>query len=610
MPVVTLDKADLYDSLGRQYTKDEFDQLCFEFGIELEEDSDEEPVVLGADGKPERPTIKIDIPANRYDLLCLEGITRALNIFLERATVPDYKLVDPPAGVARHVMTVAPETAQIRPYAAAAVLRGVKFDKRRYDSFIQLQDKLHMNLCRARSLVAIGTHDLSTVRGPFRYEARRPGDIRFVPLNQTQEMDGRQLMEFYAEHRTLSRFLPLIRDSPVYPVIYDSDDTVLSLPPIINGDRSKITLDTTDVFIESTATDRTKLEIVINIMTSMFSQYCTQPFTVEPVEIRSDHNGCSRTTPGVRPREHAVEVAYVNSCTGLSQSASTMCAQLGKMSMVARAVSEEQLLVDVPCTRADILHQCDIMEDVAIAYGYNNLPKTFPDKSATVGQPLRLNKLADILRREAAMAGFTEVMPLILCSRDENYAWLRRQDDGRAVHLANPKTQEYQVARTSLLPGCLKTVKENRRHALPIKVFEAADVVFKDTKLERGAKNRRMFCAVIAAHASNFEVVHGLLDRLMLMLGVKRATPASAAGAAAVVAKGSTAQNDPHEGYWIAEDDDPTFFTGRCASIHLRDDAGETHRIGTLGIVHPEVMDRFEIPLVASALEFDIERFL
>jgi phenylalanyl-tRNA synthetase beta chain len=52
------------------------------------------------------------------------------------------------------------------------------------------------------------------------------------------------------------------------------------------------------------------------------------------------------------------------------------------------------------------------MEDVAIAYGFNNLPRSSPNKSATIGQPLMLNKLSDIVRYESAMAGWTEVMPL------------------------------------------------------------------------------------------------------------------------------------------------------------------------------------------------------
>lgn len=86
---------------------------------------------------------------------------------------------------------------KIRPYISAAVLRGIKFDKARYDSFIALQDKLHMNLCRQRTLVSMGTHDLDTVKGPFTYEALKPEEIKFTPLNQQKEMNGKELMEFY-----------------------------------------------------------------------------------------------------------------------------------------------------------------------------------------------------------------------------------------------------------------------------------------------------------------------------------------------------------------------------------------------------------------------------
>lgn len=126
------------------------------------------------------------------------------------------------------------------------------------------------------------------------------------------------------------------------------------------------------------------------------------------------------------------------------------------------------------------------MEDVGIAYGFNNLPRSSPNKSATIGRPLPINKLSDIVRAESAMAGWTEVMPLVLCSHDENFAWLNRKDDGKtAVKLANPKSLEYQVVRTSLLPGLLKTIRENRNVALPVKVFESADIVVKDETRER-----------------------------------------------------------------------------------------------------------------------------
>jgi hypothetical protein len=175
--------------------------------------------------------------------------------------------------------------------------------------------------------------------------------------------------------------------------------------------------------------------------------------------------------------------------------------------------------VEIPPTRADVLHQCDIMEDVAIAYGFNNLPRSFPSKSGTIAQPLPVNKLTDIIRVETAMAGWSEVLPLILCSHDENFAWLNRKDDGNtAVKLANPKTQEFQVVRTSLLPGLLKTIRENKAHSVPMKIFEVSDVAFKDLSLERKSRNERHYAAAFYGKSSGFEIVHGLMDRVMAML--------------------------------------------------------------------------------------------
>lgn len=77
----------------------------------------------------------------------------------------------------------------------------------------------------------------------------------------------------------LGKYLHIVRDSPVYPVIYDSNNTVCSLPPIINGNHSKISVNTKNVFIEMTGLDKTKLEIVNKVITTMFSQYTTEPFT-------------------------------------------------------------------------------------------------------------------------------------------------------------------------------------------------------------------------------------------------------------------------------------------------------------------------------------------
>merc|ERR1719153_1709120 len=177
-----------------------------------------------------------------------------------------------------------PSILEVRPHVIGAVLRGVTFNKARYNSFIDLQDKLHMNLARRRTLASMGTHDLDTIQGPFRYMAKRPQDIKFKALNQTKEHTSAELMELYSHDSHLKAFVPIIKDSPVHPVIYDKNDVVLSLPPIINGENSKITLNTKNVFIEITATDLTKLSSRKEVISA--SQACaTIGVDLKPIRV-------------------------------------------------------------------------------------------------------------------------------------------------------------------------------------------------------------------------------------------------------------------------------------------------------------------------------------
>jgi len=309
--------------------------------------------------------------------------------------------------------------------------------------------------------------------------------------------------------------------------------------------------------------------------------------------------------------------SYVNSCTGLSLESDKISELLTQMGLTASISpsDKDEILVHIPPTRPDILHECDIVEDAAIAYGFNNLPDKFPATS-TVAQPLAISKLSDVIRTEWALAGWVEVLPLILCSHEENFEWLNHEDDGStAVKIANPKSLEFQVVRTTLIPGLLKTIRENRSHALPIKIFETSDVVFKDTSRERQARNERHAAAVWCNKSAGFEIVHGILDRAMKMLEVPRI--------ASDAFKAET-------GYYIKETSDPMYFPGRAATIfyrpapdkpktsplesikqriesvlHISDDI----KIGTLGILHPTVLEKFEIGFPCSALEFTLEPF-
>lgn len=591
MPTIGVDRARLFAALGRSYTDAEFDELCFDFGLELDE------VVHEDDGQV---TYRIEIGANRHDLLCLEGLSRALKIFSGAvASAPVYRRVAPAAAMQRVV--VDPSVAQVRPHCVAAVLRNVTLDQERYDSFIDLQDKLHQNLARKRTLVAIGTHDLDTVQGPFTYAALPPEQISFRALNQSAELTAPQLMQLYAADPHLKQYLPIIRDSPVYPVIRDSAGVVLSMPPIINGDRSKISLATRNVLIECTATDLTKAQVVLDTIVTAFSEYCAEPYSVEAAEVVDADGRQLGVYPTLKTRHENVSREKVCGLVGAEISGPDIAALLTRMSLPSTCDADgDAVRVTVPPTRQDVLHACDVYEDVAIAYGYNNLVKTIP-RTMTIGEQQPLNKLTDQLRGLVAQCGFTEALTFSLCSRDDVGSKLGRSiDDVAAVHIGNPKTIEFQVARTSLLPGLLKTAAANKSVALPLKLFEVSDVVLADRGAEVGARNERRLAALhIAGKSPGFEAVHGLLDAVMRAL---EAPHAAAPNAHALEAPHAAAA----AGYAIRGcDDDPAFFPGRCAEVVAYGVA-----VGKIGVLHPDVITKFELSLPCAAMEINIEPFL
>jgi len=575
--------------------------------------------------------------------------------------------------------------------------------------FSLVQDKLHQNIGRKRTLVAIGTHDLDTIRAPFRYEALPKKDIRFVPLAETQEFNGEELFQYYHTKQPPSHLKPYLyitEHSPVQPVIYDADRRVCSLPPIINGEHSKITLQTTNVFIECTGTDATKLSVTLNQVVTMFAQYCSAPFEVESVLVVDEETGATKTTPNLTCTDFTAEVDYINSAIGIDITGEQMVDYLRKMSMEAvLSDNGKTLSVAVPPTRSDVLHAADLMEDIAISYGFNKITKTLP-QCYTQGKFQALNALTDSVREQVAQAGFNEVLTWVLLSYDDNYRFMQPKDvqgvtldiksaasnapagqqstsqlldkplvvhpyllelQGRPITLSNPKSLDFQLVRTTLLPGLLKALANNQGQVnLPIRLFEVGDVGFQDASTDVGARNQRRLGALYCDLKSGFETIQGLMDRIMLINGVrfgpavtehrahrarleakrkaneavakkaaaaaaaakakaaKKAGPAAAAAAAAPAddkedSAAAAEEESPADAEWAEGDTftlrqsvHPSFFPGRRADIllHRLGSAGPPIVVGQFGILHPDVLSQFQIPYVCSALEINLEHFL
>lgn len=201
------------------------------------------------------------------------------------------------------------------------------------------------------------------------------------------------------------------------------------------------------------------------------------------------------------------------------------------------------------------------------------------------GHQYPLNKLTEQLRQHIAQAGFTEALTFSLCSRDDISSKLGKKIENLpAVHISNPKTLEFQVARTCLLSGILKTVAANKRMPLPLKLFEISDVVVIDATAEVGARNERRMVAINCNKSAGFEVVHGLLDRFMQLLEIPWKC---------------------ENGYALDATDDPAYFPGRCANIKYK---GIT--IGKIGVLHPTVLQAYELTNPCAVFEITIEPFV
>ena len=592
MPTVLVKRDELFKQIGQTFTDEEFDDLCFEFGIELDDVTSEKQMAEGEKKNSTTDTkdlstevlYRIEVAANRYDLLCVEGIALALKIFLKKMTFPIIKPLNKLPEEERQLI-VEPSVDLVRPFGLAAILTNMTFTDDSLRGFMDLQDKLHNNICRGRKYVSIGTHDLDTVKGPFYYRALKPSEFKFVPLNRTQEVDGNGMMQILKEDPKLSKYLYLIEDKEVYPLMMDSNGVILSVPPIINGMHTKMTINTKNVLIDITGLDYTKCVIVLKILIAMFSKYCSEPFTVEQVKVTK--NGESKLYPDCEPRKFVTNIDYLKQTSGIPKTvtAEEIVDLLSKMELNSKQLNEKELEVDAPMTRSDILHQCDIAEDLAIAYGYNKIEKLNVN-TLCHGKPQPYNKLSDLFRNEMAYNGYVEFLNMALLSKKDMFNnLLEENEDEKTAKISYSKTKEFEYVRNSLIPGILKSIEANKAQQLPYKIFELADCVEINDDNEVGAMNKRKLCFAYSNNTSGLEIIQGMVDKLMKKIDL------------------NFNDTNAKKTYCIKPSNNKIFFEDRQAEIFILDGK----KIGIYGIVHPKVLKNFGIKTPVSLCEIDIQ---
>lgn len=262
MPTVEFDYRDVIDFLGKKYSPEELRKAVPMLGVDLESVDEEK--------------LEVEIFPNRPDMLSVEGFSRALAGFLDLETgYRRYSLNESDT-----VVKVDSSVNEVRPYISAAEVKGLKLDERAMVSLMNLQEKLHVTHGRNRQKVAIGVHDSQDIEPPYTYRAVKPDneDYKFVPLDMDSEMTPFEILEKHPKGREYSHIL---EDKDRCPLILDDKNQVLSFPPIINGNLTRISESTENVFIDVTGTDEKAVDKALNILLASLADRGAELFSVE-----------------------------------------------------------------------------------------------------------------------------------------------------------------------------------------------------------------------------------------------------------------------------------------------------------------------------------------
>lgn len=516
---------------------------------------------LGLETELTREGLKLEIPHNRPDLLSPEGVARALKGYLGlEVGLPKYELED--SGVE---LEVDPSVEQVRPYIVAGVIEGVKLSDEIVASLMQVQEKLHASLCRGRRKGSIGVYDLDSIDPPVRYTTVEPEGLRFVPLEFERELTPAQILR---EHPKGREYAHLLEGFSRYPLLVDSRGQVLSMPPIINSEPTRVRSDTRRLFVDVTGVD----ERVINqALVILMTGLAERGFRLRWVRVKYPNRELQ--TPDLRPTHFRLNAREVNELVGLSLGPAEVARVAERMRFEVVGIAGDTLSLLAPPYRTDLMHEVDLVEDIAVGYGYAKLEPSSPPV-ATVGKKHPLEALSERARLVMIGLGFTEAMTYTLTNPRLNFELMRVR--GEAAEVANPVSEEYTILRTWLLPGLLRVLQQNRRNPLPQRVFEVGDVVMLDPRAETGARRLRKLAGVTIGEEASFTYIKAVVEAVLRELGAK------------------------HE---VKPLEHPSFLDGRAAEV-----VAEGERLGIFGELHPEVILGFELEHPVVGFELELER--
>lgn len=542
MPVIEISKRDLCSLIGKNPNTKELEELLHFAKATLE--SEEGDILRIEIGDIDRP-----------DLWSAEGLARIIKGQIGRESgLPKLQI-----SRSNYLVKVEGKVARARPLIVCAVVKNLKLNEFSINQVIQLQEKLCEGFGLKRKEAALGIYDFDKINWPVKYTTF-PRTMKFVPLEMNEPLT---LNEILQKHEKGRQYAHLLQGCKEYPILIDSANEVLSMPPIINSDfTGKVTDKTRNVFIEVTGFSYHFIVPVLNVMVSALAE---RGGKIEQITIKTPQGNI--TTPDFTPKSAVIEADYCNNIIGLQLNSKQICMLLEKARFNAKQEGNKIIAYYLPY-RQDIMDARDVIEDIAIAYGYEKLQPQ-EAKIPSTGKASDIIPLKQKITEILVGLNMQETATFTLTNKQNLFKKMNVEDED-VIEIANPISENYECIRNSLIPSALEFLSGNTKKEFPQRIFEIGECF--SIKEE---KTKNSLVIAITHAKTNFTEIKQTLDYLMKNLNVKCS---------------------------IRETQHQTFIEGRVGSITINN-----IKAGTIGEIHPKVLSSWGLEMPVALLEIDLD---
>jgi len=551
MPTVALDKQVIYQIIGEKLSDTALKEKIAMIGTDLE--------------SVDEKKINVEIFPNRPDWLSEQGFARSFSAFLGKKTgLPKYHVKK--SGYAVLVDT----SVTMRPYTACAIVKNLRFTDERIREVMQMQEKLATTHGRNRKKSAYGVYPSKKIAFPIQYTAKDPSKVLFHALGLDKPLPASQVEEI---HPKAKEYKEVAKGWKKYPFFIDNKNNVMCMLPYTNSDDTgKIDETTNEVFIECTGISLDNVSVALNIFVTMLADMDGEIYSID-----IKYPDKTITTPDLTPKQIVLDINYANKRLGLDLPEQEIKNLLERMNYGYQNGGDHKGTVLIPPYRADILHQVDIIEDIAIAYGYENIEEELPSE-ATIAKEDEFEVFKKKIAELLIGLGFFETSSYHLIDHEFQTTAMNISKDkaGHIVSVIDPVSLGYNSLRSMMLPSLLHILQQNCHNEYPQNMFEIGTTFKKDAGAEAKVTEESHLGVVLCHQTADFTKIKQVYQYLLQMLGLERESS-------------------------IEEDNHPSFIQGRVGCWRI---AGI--QLCTLGELHPSVISQFGVEMPTVALELNM----